>query len=260
LNDYKGTYPPLWYPDNLVDNGWTGDPGNNESFMTLLGRYLGAPTADPHRDISLGVFQCPSDVLPRDSYLLQGGAGIASYTMPQSYGADHLLYNIRVLPPGTPPSRGPVSGQTLNRGIGQCFGVIAGSGTSTDVPMWIKVNMPHPSAKVLLLVERAYTEQVQSAEWELGLECERPGSQLWPDPTDPAHGTPLLHSNAHQINTSPVAKFNYLFCDYHVDFLAPADTVREQDTVWYAENVPAGANWWGGDYSWTILPDQYFGH
>ncbi len=107
LNDYKYTYPPLWYPDNLMDSMGYGDPGNNESFVTLLARYLGSHATDPHLDASLGVFQCPSDVLQREYDWLPTTAGPLSYVMPQSYGPDNIYYNIRILPPARRPRAGP---------------------------------------------------------------------------------------------------------------------------------------------------------
>ncbi len=119
--------------------------------------------------------------------------------------------------------------------------------------MWVKVSMVRPSARALLLIERAYTESVQSAFWELGLECNRPGSQIWPDGTI-AHGNPLLHSDPGQLTKSPVAKFNYLYCDNHVEFSAPRDTVYDPTTVWYPDNA---TYWIGGDNNWTILPYLY---
>jgi prepilin-type N-terminal cleavage/methylation domain-containing protein len=245
LNDYKSTYPPLWYPDNNMSNLDNGDPGNNESYATLLAKYLGGRSNDPHQAVNIGTFQCPSDVLQRESWL-PAGAGPLTYLMPMSFNTyDPFYYNQRVFPPG-PVSRRPPPGTNVNRGIGQVFGYL-----DTDAPpLWIKTGMVHPAGKALLLIERAYTESTQSGAWELGLECNRPGSQLWPDGT-PQHGYPMLHADPTQQRS---ARFNYLFCDYHVELLTPFQTVHDQSTA----NFPqSSSNWWGGNFMWTIRPYDY---
>lgn len=254
LNDYKGTYPPLWYPDNNLWGGGYGDtaggPGipkadsYNETFVTLLAKYLGGHSSDPHQPVSLRVFQCPSDTLPLAPWIQQGHPNYVrlTYTMPQSYGPDNFLYSNRVLAKGS--RHGPTKGQTLNRGIGQSFDL------DNDYPIWIKQGMVHPASDALLLVEHAYTESSQSPFWWYGYYCNRPGSQLWPDGT-PEHGFPMLHASQGQ---QAVAKFNYMFCDYHVQFMSPSDTVHDQSTVIYPQS---SSHWVGGDYMWTILPEKY---
>jgi prepilin-type N-terminal cleavage/methylation domain-containing protein/prepilin-type processing-associated H-X9-DG protein len=250
LIDFKGTYPPLWYPDTQQFwSGW-GDGAHtgqtNVAFVTLLARYLGSRSTDPHGPISVGTFQCPSDTLAREYDWLPKDAGILSYTMPSSYGPDNITFNVRVLAPGV--KRQPPQGSTLNRGIGQSFDL------DTEAPMWVKTSMVRPAALVLLLIERSYTESVQSPIWYYGLYCNRPGSQLWPDGTL-AHGFPMLHQVG---GKQKIAKFNYLFCDNHVDLLAPADTVHDiPETVAYFQS---GIHWVGGDYMWTIRPYEYKNH
>jgi len=163
--------------------------------------------------------------------------------MPTSYGPDTITYSKRVLAPGV--KRQPSYGATLNRGIGQNFNL------DNDAPMWIKTNMIHPAGLVLMLVERSYTESTQCPNWYFGLQCNRPGSQLWPDGVGP-HGFPMLHQSGAK---QKVAKFNYLFCDNHVEFLSPADTVHDiPETLAYFQS---GMHWKGGDSMWTILPYQY---
>ena len=77
--------------------------------------------------------------------------------------------------------------------------------------------------------------------------------QLWIDPNRPWYGgLPIPHGKKDREN---VAKFNYLFADYHVELLSPTETVKDKRVV----NQPtAGSNpWWGGDYMWTLRPNQY---
>ncbi|HEY1686124.1 MAG TPA: prepilin-type N-terminal cleavage/methylation domain-containing protein [Tepidisphaeraceae bacterium] len=249
LNEYRGTYPPLWYPDNNQWNSGYGDqtgniPGTlsyNETFVTLLAKYLGSHVSDYHLPVSLKIFQCPSDSVPIANWLPAGYTRL-TYTMPQSYGPDDYYFNKRLLAPGV--KRGPTSGATLNRGIGQSFDY------DDDYPMWIKTNMVRPPSKALLLVERAYSEASQSSYWWYGYYCNRPGSQLWMDGTS-EHGYPLLHSDPGKQNA---AKFNYLFCDDHVAFLGPHEVVYDPTTVIYPQS---SSNWIGGDGDWTILPEHY---
>jgi type II secretory pathway pseudopilin PulG len=253
LIEFKGTYPPLWYPDNLSFNGGYGfQQANrtcfNESYVTLLAKYLGSQNKDPHNDAAVGVFTCPADWLAREYDWLPQQAGVLSYTMPTSYGTDDVYWNVRALQPGA--RRGLTGPTVLNRGIGQTWGGLA---TGTEFPMWIKTNMVRPAGRAIMLIERSYTEAVQSAYWFYGLSCNRPASELWPDGVA-QHGFPMLHqTNGKQ----RVAKFNYLFCDNHVDFLAPNDTVHDKTTVQF---VQSGSNWWGGDFMWTILPEHYNFH
>lgn len=247
LNDYKSTYPPVWYPDNLQFNMGFGDPGANESYVTLLAKYLGGHNADQHASVSLRVFQCPSDTLDREYWWLPTNAGVLTYTMPQSYGPDDYYYNRRVV---VGRGRQPAAGATLNRGIGQTWGGVA---NASEYPMWVTTSMVHPDTKVILLVERAYTESVQSPYWWYSYYCNRPGSQLWPDGIS-AHGFPLLHADPGHQNQ---ARFNYLYCDYHVSIMSPHDVVFDQTTVNFPQNYPPGTNWIGGDGGWTIRPEHY---
>jgi prepilin-type N-terminal cleavage/methylation domain-containing protein/prepilin-type processing-associated H-X9-DG protein len=247
LLEYRNTYPPLWAPDSKMFFGGHGDSamtGNfNISYATLLEKYLGGHGADAYSPFSIGVFKCPSDVLARETWL-PSTAGVLTYTMPQSYGPDKIYYANRVLPAGTPPSRGPMSGSTLNRGIGQSWDL------DSDYPMPIKTSMVHPMSKALLLVERAYTESTQCPNWFYGYYCNRPGAQLWPDGTA-AHGFPMLHADPGRQRS---ARFNYLFCDNHVDILSPFQTVHDPSTANFAQS---STNWVGGDFMWTILPELY---
>src|ERR1019366_4610914 len=213
---------------------------HNTSYATLLGRYLGSTIKDPFQGLNLGVFKCPNDILIRDGWLLQTGAGTLSYTMPGSWGPDTVYYNKRWL--GIGDLREPKSGVTLNRGIGQLWDASSGA-----YPLWIRTSMVHPAGEALLLVERSYTEEAQCTNWNLGYQVTNPASQMW-DPTTAFYGFPLLHTNegnrgSRSDTTSRAGKkvgFNYLYCDYHVEFLNPRATVHDLTTI-----VPGG--WEGGD-------------
>jgi prepilin-type processing-associated H-X9-DG protein len=48
-------------------------------------------------------------------------------------------------------------------------------------------------------------------------------------------------------------RFNYLFCDYHVELLMPSETVRDKNSL----KPYSSSNWQGGDLCWTIRPYEY---
>ena len=50
-----------------------------------------------------------------------------------------------------------------------------------------------------------------------------------------------------------IARFNYLFCDYHVEALNTADTVHDKTTLL----DPSLGGYLGGDFMWTIRPYEY---
>ncbi|HWB53774.1 MAG TPA: DUF1559 domain-containing protein [Tepidisphaeraceae bacterium] len=263
LNDNNQTYPPMWISD---DTNWgkgygdtTGNiPGTvsyNESYATLLAKYLGAKNHDPHLPISLGVFRCPSDSADVADWMPKNmGLARMTYVMPMSTGIDTIYGSRRLLPPGSNRrGRGvDFTSTNVNRGIGQYFFFGGTVGAAGDVPppeypLWIKTSMVHPPDKALLLVERSQAECTQSAYFAFGLECNRPSDQLWPSSTYPSHQYPMLHAVPGHQNA---AKFNYLFCDDHVAFLSPADTVHDKTTL-------QSGGWQGGDFMWTIRPDDY---
>jgi hypothetical protein len=162
--------------------------------------------------------------------------------MPWSPGPDPIFYHLRDwgIAAGKPRSE-----TIVNRGIGQRFIDI------WSTPMWIKKSMVKPSSNVLLLVERSYAHNVQGTRGDAepwGYDVKRPGQQLYF--FDPAYGNPMLHGTR---GRERVAMFNYLFADYHVATLRPDETVRDKSTmVWNSWN-----DWKGGDYMWTIRPDEY---
>jgi prepilin-type processing-associated H-X9-DG protein len=180
------------------------------------------------------VFKCPNDILARDPFL---NGGPLSYSMPISWGPDPLNATNRYLAPGDSALSGNYN--TLNRGIGQLFN---GPGA---YPMWIKTGMLRAASLTLLLVERSYSEAAQCTNWNLGYQVSNPANQMWS--AGGAYGFPMLHtSKGHEKQ----ARFNYLFCDNHVDLLMPSQTVHDQSTL-----LPGG--WEGGDYMWTIDPLRY---
>jgi prepilin-type N-terminal cleavage/methylation domain-containing protein/prepilin-type processing-associated H-X9-DG protein len=234
-SEFNGTYPPVWIQDDLqFAGGYSGQPGKTRSYATLVRKYLGVRNDDPYQGGKLPIFRCPNDFLDRWEWL---GGGALSYTMPQSWGPDTKYYNIRVFKNVNPPR----SGNTLNRGIGQLFGDPA----YTSYPMWVRKSMVKPASKVLLLVERCYSEEAQTVSWLLGYTVSKPADQLWS--AGSWYGLPMLHA---QKGRETVARFNYLFADLHVELLQPTETVRDKNTV-----KPGG--WEGGDFMWTIRPYEY---
>lgn len=253
LVDNKGTYPPEWYPDNpnSPSNNLYSGTANNSSYATLIGKYLGSHAPDTYTGTDLAVFKCPNDAIARDPFL-NGGA--LSYSMPTSWGPDAIFYSVRWL--GANDLRGePASGTTLNRGIGQLW-----DASAAQFPLWIKTSMVRPTGKVLLLVERAYSEEGQCTNWNLGYQVNRPSEQMWS--AGGVYGYPSLHTAPNKMGNQAVqstagsdARFNYLFCDYHVELLSPHDTVHSTDTL--VPNPSDGKSWEGGDFMWTIRPYEY---
>jgi prepilin-type N-terminal cleavage/methylation domain-containing protein/prepilin-type processing-associated H-X9-DG protein len=279
LDEYKGTYPPLWYPGDFstsgggdLYNGTTGSNGlpDNATYATLIARYVGSHDTNIYDGLRMSIFTCPKDSQPRDPKVSQQYsapnvpavfAGDAlSYTMPQSTNNDNFFWstNYRVVP--LPTGRGSptrtYAGEPLNRGIGQIW-------APNLFPMWIRATMVKPSAKALLLVERSYTEAAQCTNSNLGYRISNPGAQMW----DAAgHALPLLHSDSKDLMTGSATpnlavagkgvRFNYLFCDNHVELLSPRQTIS--NTTKSLNALGAGA-WMGGDYMWTIRPDFYYG-
>ncbi len=235
LTDNKQTFPPEWCPDNPAspsNNQYSGT-ANNASYVTLIAKYLGTFNGNYFAGTTMPVFKCPNDNLARDPFL---NGGILSYSMPISWGPDRINISDRYLYPGDPA---PTSDQTLNRGIGQIF-----SG-SQAYPMWIKTSMLRAPSQTLLLVERSYSEEAQCTNWNLGYQVSNPADQMWSD--GGVYGFPMLHTNKGQ---EKQARFNYLFCDTHVELLLPSQTVHDKSTL-----LPGG--WEGGDFMWTIDPQRY---
>jgi prepilin-type N-terminal cleavage/methylation domain-containing protein len=246
LVDSKGAYPPLWMQDDYKSYGeyWgqadaTG--WHNYSYATLLRKYLGVRNDDLNKGGNLAIFQCPSDTVPRSDWL---HGGTLTYTMPDSPNFDPIFWKERqVLGNGNKPPSG-----IGFRGVGQLWNKKMGA-----YPMWVRQSMLKPTSLVLLLVERIYVEQAQSTEWSLGYEVKSPLYQLWIDPNRPWYGgLPIPHGKK---DKESVAKFNYLFADYHVDLLAPTETVKDKRIV--NQPAPNSNFWWGGDYMWTIRPLEY---
>jgi prepilin-type N-terminal cleavage/methylation domain-containing protein len=246
LIDSKGTYPPLWMQDdyNAYQEYWghlEAGKWRNYTYATLLRKYLGVKDNDIYKGGNLSIFQCPSDYTPRSEWL---HGGTMTYTMPNSPNTDTVFWNERIPIAFLNKPKNP---QAAQRGIGQIWNLKFG------FPIWVRTSMVKPSSLVLLLVERIYVEQAQSTEWSLGYEVKSPLYQLWIDPNRPWYGgLPIPHGKK---DKESVAKFNYLFADYHVELLAPTETVKDKRVV----NQPAAnANiWWGGDYMWTLRPHQY---
>ena len=241
VSESRQTYPPCWIQDNIAaaTPQYQGQAGHNKSYVTLLRKYLGRPNDDPYKGGNsqqggnMEVFRCPNDVLDRGTWL-DGGA--LSYTMPSSWGPDDVFYKQRYNGFSNPPG----SGTTLNRGLGQMW---TGS-TNNSYPMWIKANMVHPSAKVLALVERSYSEQAQTVVWNLGYSVNRPSEQLFS--AGGVYGFPMLHGKKGRESS---ARFNYLFADNHVELLTGGETVRDK--------TMAKTGGWEGDPLWSFQPDKF---
>lgn len=261
LGEYRNTYPPEWFPQNpaLQPTPTTYAPiGPNSTYVTLVAKYLGAKT-DIYTGTNLKVFTCPNDATPRDPFVTSngtvGGAPL-SYTMPRTYMNDPFYYNQRWLDPGYEIREPRLNSGWLNVGIGQFWDAQSGA-----YPMWIRTGMVHPPDKALLLVERSYSEEAQCTNWELGYWVGNPAAQMWDPTSSTVYGFPMLHSDASRrpaanAETAAGGKlpvytgFNYLFCDNHVEFLNPRDTVRNPAAL-----TPQGQE--GGGYMWTIRPYDY---
>jgi prepilin-type N-terminal cleavage/methylation domain-containing protein/prepilin-type processing-associated H-X9-DG protein len=258
LVENHNTYPPAWFPLNPLDTsnlatgtGATFPDGTpaNETFVTLIAQYLGSTEKNPYKGQNLGVFHCPKDDVVRSGAFGYLNGGALSYVMPGSHRFDTVFYNVRYLYGGrhyTPPH----SGDLLNVGIGQMWSYPY----DTSAPMFIRSNMVKPSSLALLLVERAYNQQAQCTNDLWGYELKTPSAQMW---SSTGQGFPMLHSAASSRTNNTTesgrsARFNYLFCDNHVDLLAPRETVSALG----GGTLLSGNNWYGGDYMWTIQPQH----
>jgi prepilin-type N-terminal cleavage/methylation domain-containing protein/prepilin-type processing-associated H-X9-DG protein len=260
ITENHNTYPPLWFPEKPNDPSNSGaapalytgpNPPRNNTYVTEISRYLGSRATDPFaNNLQLPVFKCPNDSLERGSWL---GGGALSYTMPQSFSLDNTYFRSRWqgigdFKPLTKPG-------FYNMGIGQLW-----DSNSGHFPLWIRTSMVHPAAKALLLVERSYSEGAQSTSWNLGYQVRGPSCQLWDPNNSVVYGFPLLHTNQNKrgattdtaTRAGKNAAFNYLFCDNHVEFLSPRETLHDESRMLYGgNNAPSG------DFMWTILPEQY---
>jgi len=269
--EFKGTYPPLWFPADPNDPSNTGSPAiyagitrggqpANATYVTLIARYLGSHETNAYLGVNLPVFACPNDTnTVRGTWL--NSTGVLSYTMPTSWGFDFLHYKDRWL--GIGDRRPPGAGSALNRGIGQLW-----DGNTARFPMWIRTTMVHPTSKALLLVERSYSEEAQCTNWNLGYQVNNAAAQMYDPNSLSVYGLPLLHTDPRKRsgagatltinNAGKNIVFNYLFCDNHVELMNPRDTVSNT-AKGLATLIPGtnGSNWVGGDAMWTILPDQY---
>jgi prepilin-type N-terminal cleavage/methylation domain-containing protein/prepilin-type processing-associated H-X9-DG protein len=259
--DNKGTYPPLWYPDNpnsATNNIYSGT-ANNNTYATLIGKYIGSHAPDTYTGANLAVFRCPNDSTPRDPFLSTytgsgTNGGSLSYTMPTSWGPDSIYNKVRWL--GAGDLHEPAAGATLNRGIGQLW-----DGSTGRYPMWIRTGMVHATAKALLLVERSYSEEAQCTNWNLGYQVNRPSEQMWS--AGGIYGFPPLHTDPGKMGGSQSnallagrgGRFNYLFCDGHAELLSGRDTVHATDPLLAAP--PDGNTYEGGDFMWTIRPYEF---
>jgi hypothetical protein len=261
VSENQGTYPPVWCPidpnnagNNNQYSGATDATGAaaNGTYVTEIARYLGSRETNLYLGLKLPVFACPNDTnTVRDTFL--NSTAVLSYTMPRSFGPDlfHLSDRWR-----TKNDRfGASAGTWYNRGIGQTW--TPGNG----YPLVIRTNMVHPASKVLLLVERSYSEEAQCTNWNLGYYVDNPGQQMYDPNSLAVYGLPLLHTDIRKrsptVTITSAGKnvaFNYLFCDDHVEFLSPRETVS---------NTPKGLSTClpgqveGGDYMWTIMPELY---
>lgn len=190
------------------------------------------------------------------------GGGL-SYTMPTSWNSDNLYWSSQYRLFAKTTSRtgtgGTYAGETLNRGIGQVF-------YPGGDPMWVHTSQVRPAAMALLLVERAWNEAGQCTNWRLGYQVNSPRDQMFDTQSTVGfyHGLPLLHSDPKDLQSSNTTintavagkgvKFNYMFCDYHVELMNPRDTISKTTT---SLQVLSSTAWQGGDYMWTIRPDIY---
>jgi prepilin-type N-terminal cleavage/methylation domain-containing protein/prepilin-type processing-associated H-X9-DG protein len=240
INEYKGTYPPNWFQDDISVTSYNGQTGHNITWATLLRKYVGMKNSDPLKGGYMSIFKCPNDNLERAAWL-QGGP--LSYSMTTSWGPDPIFNSRRIVPLGQTP---PNQFTWLNRGVGQLF-------TGGGFPMWIRKNMVRPSGEAILLSERCYSEQAQTTNWNLGYQVATPQQQRYLNAGNAIYGFPMLHANK---GRETIAMFNYLFCDGHVLLMNPTDTVKDPASK-LAYKSPTPWQYEGADYMWTIRPYDY---
>jgi hypothetical protein len=248
LIDSKGTYPPAWCQDDLNADSpqYYGQSGHNYTWATLLRKYLGIKNDDINKSSNLEVYKCPSDTGDRAGWLAPDDRNALSYAMPDAPRNDTIFYKQRKpIPTSQNPMRNP---GTASCGIGQIFNKNYGYG------LWIHTSMVKPVTNVILLVERAYDEQAQNTVFSLGYEVKGPNYQLYANTQGSQQSgyrlLPILHARKGQ---EKIARFNYLFCDYHVEAMNASDTVHDPNTLL----PPSSSNYIGGDFMWTIRPFEF---
>jgi prepilin-type processing-associated H-X9-DG protein len=262
VGENKGTYPPSWRPTNptLTSSNISSTPtpvGPNQTFCSLLAKYLGVKGADGVSGTNLKIWQCTNDTLERSDFLSNlsnpVNGGPLSYMMPRSYHIDPYYGKLtyRNLTIADNPKGPNFSTTYVNVGMGQVWDGPGSYG------MWIKTNMIKTPPKVILLAERSYSEQTQGTGWGYPFLLQNPSQQIWDSQSITAHGFPLLHSDANKRGGRTDDKsiqgrnvrFNYLFCDGHSELMCPRDTIHDQNAM-----VPGFGS---GDFMWTIRPSDY---
>ena len=96
VSEYRGTYPPEWFPQKpALQTTQYSATGPNSTYVTLLGKYLGAKT-DIYTGTYLKIFACPNDSTVRDPFVAANGTvggGPLSYAMPRTYMNDTYYFN-----------------------------------------------------------------------------------------------------------------------------------------------------------------------
>jgi type II secretory pathway pseudopilin PulG len=245
LVESKGVYPPLLYFDDWRTSTYNGS--RSVGFDGLLRKYLGS-NLDPRKPANVGVFTCPSDDTIRFDYYPKD-AGKITYEMPMSFGRDDIFWNRRDV--GTYMTA-PTAPVTLNRGIGQFW-----SGLNDTPPLWIKTSMVKPVSKALLLVERSYKHSVQALTPDArGYGVKPPGA------AGQLHRRQSRQSDAaRQTGEHPPAAGAHVGVQLPLLRLprrmpGPSETVRDQSTLKWQDGQYS-TYWQGGDFMWTIRPDEY---
>ena len=237
VNDWKGTYPPCWIQDDKAvtpPNSYVGEVGKNRSYVTLLLKYVGFPKNDPYQGCNAKLFTCPNDLLERASWLGRGRIVIHNAI---KLGTRRYLLQAAL--------------QRISKPTFLRHDAEPGYWTILEWPQFLSdvgSNFDDQAGpKVLLLVERSYSEQAKTVVWNLGYSISRPADQMYS--AGGAYGFPLLHGGK---GREGQARFNYLYVDNHVEQQTgekPSTINRPQLTT----PVPGE----GGDYSWTIQPDKF---
>ena len=215
-DDSEDVFPTaIWRPPPPL----TGGALTNVSFDDLLYPYLGVPLTDAEKITNripvakrLKVFTCPADKIP------------PAFPTPNTWRRTYSMTEARMAA-GAEPLRDADEG-----GIGVCHSIVWGVFPTVAVPAKLRGSTVPDPAKTLALVERPNpVNYAGNDHWAV---TRRTGEQ------QDGFRSPAESQDYHG------GKFNYTFCDGHVELLPPSAT-------W--GRLGSDTNWAG---AWTLRTDD----
>lgn len=215
-DDADDVFPTaIWRPPTPP----TGGVQTNLSFDDLLYSYLGVPLTEAEKITNripvakrLRVFTCPADKIP------------PAFPTPNTWRRTYSMTEARM-------AAGPEPLQDADEGgVGVCHSIVWGVFPTVTVPAKLRGSRVPDPARTLALVERPNpVNYAGNDHWAV---TRRTGEQ------QDGFRNPAESRNYHS------GKFNYTFCDGHVELLPPAAT-------W--GRLGSDTNWAG---AWTLRTDD----